>query len=730
MADRNKDIVDRAQKRFDRAMEWESTWRQFFKDDMRFVLADSDNQEQWPATVRAERSLSGQPMVTINKTHTHWLHVVNQGKENKPQISVSPTGDQATYESAQIMEQIVRRIEYISDAQTAYDKASEFQVGGGMGYWRIVTDYQDDESFDQEIFIRQVRDPLSVVLDCDIKTVEGSDAKWGIVFDDMPREDADRKYGKKINGGSDSMSSGAQGWYRSDMVRIAEYYERGETKEWLYAIEGDDSGVTLARESSMPDLGVEMLEKALSDGRAQRRRVSKWTVNRYLIAGNSVIDKSEWAGKYIPIIRVPGEEITLEGKLERKGLVRYLKDAQRAYNYNASAALEFGALQSKSPYMAAVEAIEGLEDYWKTANTQNHAYLPWNHADEQGNQIPMPQRQQPPASAPVYMEGMQAAEHELMMASGQYEATFSAQGNEVSGVAIDQRQKQGERVTFHYQDSMAKAMRYTGKQLIDLIPKIYDTRRVIRIMAESGEEQAIQIDPQAKQALKQHENAEDAKVAAIFNPAVGSYDVVASVGPNYETRRKEAFDQMTNLLHGNEQLASVIGDLYMAAADFPNADKLQERLRKWIDAINPGLIGDGPPPQVVQLQQQLQQATQAIAHLQQALADKTVEHQLQKQRLDMEALNHLAVRMDKDTDAEINAFKAESDRLKAVADRLSDEGLEPVVRKLIAEILRAPDPVSDIAPHQADPSNLYAAGIQQVLAPVQDPASQPQPAQQ
>jgi hypothetical protein len=712
MAERSKDIVARAHKRFKLCVEWEQDTRQRFKDDIRFLFADSDNQEQWNAAVRARRQIQDQPMVTINKTHTHWLHVVNEGKENKPSVVVHPTGDQATYEAAQIIEGIVRHIEYISDAQTAYDKASEFQVGGGIGYWRIVTDYADENGFDQEIYIRQIPDPLSVYLDPHIKTVDGADARFGFVFDDMPRDKAEAKFGTVLD--KQTFGDGALSWNRKDVVRVAEYYEVIESKEWLYAVEGDD-GIEYVRESELPDEARPMLKAAFDQGNAQRRRVDKRTVMHYLIVGDKIVESSTWAGKYIPIIRVPGEEIVMEGRLDRKGLVRYLKDAQRAYNYNASAALEFGALQSKSPYMAPVEAIEGLENYWASANTQNHAYLPYNHADENGNPIPSPERQQPPSSAPVFMDGMQAAERELMMASGQYEATFSEQGNEISGVSIERRQKQGSRVTFHFVDNLSKAIRFTGKQIIDLIPKIYDTKRIIRILAEDGEEQQIQIDPQQKVPLQQNKDEGEAKVAAIFNPNVGKYDVVAKAGPNFETRREDAFNAMTQLLASAPELAQVIGDLYMGNADFPAADKLQERMRNWIPKA---ILGEGPSPEEQQLQQQLQQAMHVIQHLQQELQDKTKAQEMEKQRLDMDALNHLALRMENDKETIVQAFKAETDRLKALIGGLSEEQASAIISRTVKEMLSAPNPAQNLSQETMDPDAAYEAGMNTVLAPV------------
>lgn len=721
MAEKEEDIIARAHDRFDEGMRWEQDSRQRFKDDIRFLFADPDNQDQWDAAVKASRQIAGQPMVTINKTHTHWLHVVNEAKENRPSIKIVPTGEQATYQSAQIFGGIIRHIEARSKAQTAYKIGTEMQVGGGIGYWRIVTKYVDENSFDQELIIKQVPDPLSVVLDPHIKERNGSDARFGFVYEDMPRDVFEHKY-PNIEIGAAQQGTGSS-WIQKDTVRVAHYYELKTKKEWLYAIENDD-GTDFMRESEMEPNEKALFAEAHKQGAEgiQRRRVDKRTVHSYVIAGTKIAERGIWAGKYIPIIRCPGEEVVIEGKLDRKGLVRYMKDAQRAYNYNTSAALEFGALQSKTPYVGPLEAFEGLENYWATANTQNHAFLPFNHADETGNPIPAPVRQQPPSTAPVYMDGMAAAAQEMMMTSGQYEATFSAQSNEVSGVALDGRKKQGERVTFHFLDAQADAISFTGVQLLDAIPKYYDTKRIIRIMAEDGEEQMIQIDPDAKQALQQQEQAQKNQIQAIFNPNVGTYDVVAEVGPSYASRRQEAFKAMKELIAAVPELAQVIGDLFMGTADFPVADKLQERMRNWIPKQ---ILGEGPTPQEQQLQQQLQTAMQTIQTLNERLSEKTTGLQLEAKRIDMDALNHLALRMENERQDMVNAFKAETDRMKALISALDPEQVTAVVRKMVREIAAARDPGQDLDPAQLDPSAAFATGMPSVMSP---PAAAQQPA--
>lgn len=712
MAEKEDDIVARAHRRFKECQEWEGDAHQRFKNDIVFLYGDSDNQQQWDAAVRARRQIAGQPMVTINKVHTHWLHVVNQMKENRPAISIKPKGDEATYDSAQIFQSVVRHIEQKSKADVAYKIASENQVGGGVGYWRIVTEYADDDTFDQEICIRQVPDPLCVYLDPYAKNRDGSDARFGFLYEMMPREKFEAKY-PNIRAQS-TQESGNQSWIQKDCVRVAHYYEVEMGKEWLYARTMDDGATQYMRESELDPNERSLLAQLVKMGNESitRRRVDKRKICQYMIAGNKIVEKSVWPGKYIPLVRVIGEEVVIEGRLDRKGLVRYLKDAQRAYNYNTSASLEYGALQTKSPYMAPVEAVEGLENYWANANTQNFSYLPYNHADENGNPIPQPQRVDPPTSAPAYLQGMQAAEHEMMMASGQYESTFSEQGNEVSGISIEQRQKQGERVTFHFLDNLCDAIRYTGEQLIDLIPKIYDTKRVIRMVAEDGEEQTVTIDPQAQKALQMQEQGELNKVQAIFNPSIGCYDVVAEAGPSFNTKREQAFDAMTQIVATNPQMANVIGDLYMGTADFPVADKLQERMRNWINATNPGILGEGPSPQEQQLMQQNQQLMGIVQQMQQQLNEKQSALDIENRRVDMDALNHLALRMENERKDMLTAFKAETERLGTLLKNVMNPvALAEINEKTAAEILRAPDPAAKVDQSQFSSAQTFALGM-------------------
>lgn len=292
------------------------------------------------------------------------------------------------------------------------------------------------------------------------------------------------------------------------------------------------------------------------------------------------------------------------------------------YNYWSSSATEHVALQTKVPYKASARAIEGYEKYWETANTDNHSYLPYNDIDDQGKEIKAPEREEPPVMAEAYVKGMQIAAGELMMVSGQYQAIMGAPSNETSGVAINARQRQGDNATYHFIDHQAAAVRYGGRIIIDLIPKVYDTQRVLRILGEDGVEDFIHIDPSAREALQKHKDEIKQEIKQILNPRIGNYDVVVDVGPAYSTRRQEAFAAMSQIMAQNQEIMAKAGDLLFKAADFPMAQEIAERLNRGIPAA---LKEDGPSPELVQAQQMVQQLQKSLQVMTDTLAKYKAE---------------------------------------------------------------------------------------------------------
>ena len=611
-----EEIFQEAKKRFAYCVERESTARGRFDADLKFAEGDSDNGYQWPDNIKTNRDTDERPCLTVNRLRQHNLQIINDAKQNKMGIKIRATGGAATAKSADVFASLVRHIEYVSRAHDAYGHAFEYQVKAGIGWWRVITGFVDDETFDQECRILKIKDPKSVFMDPDMVQKDGSDARYAFVFDDVPRDVFKEQYPKLKDVATRRSNLSYGGWITKDHIRVAEYYRVVEKDDALALMDDPKTGesITIYKSRTPKQVWAYLEKKDTTRARPIKRRVVEW----FKLVGDEVIDRRDWPGKYIPLIRVIGEETVIDGEIDRKGHTRAMKDAQRIYNYNSSASVEFGALQSKSPWVGPIAAFENFENMWKNANSANYAYLPFNHIDDNDNPIPAPARPQPPQSAPAFLDGMKIAADEMRAASGQNESEMGMQGNERTGRAINAKQRQGENATYHFTDNQAVALRHTGAVLIDLIPKIYDTERVIRISDEDGAESELMVNPEMKQALIEKRNQQGMIVQRIFNPAVGKYEVQADVGPAYATQREEAFNAISLVLTQSPELTNVVGDYLFKAADFPFADKIAERLRR---LVPPAALGEEAPPAVKQLEEQVKQAQGVIATMAQQLAD-------------------------------------------------------------------------------------------------------------
>ena len=588
-----KDMLATMRSRFTMAVSAYSESREDELDDLRFEAGSPDNQWQWPADVLATRgSVQGQtinarPCLTINKLPQHVHQVTNEQRQNRPSVKVIPVDDNADVEVAEIFEGVIRHIEYISDADVAYDTACENQVTYGEGYIRVLTKYCDDNSFDQDLYIGRIRNSFSVYMDPTIQDPCGSDAEWCFVTEDMTKAEYERQFPDAApissmmqQGVGDSSLSQ---WLTENTVRVAEYfyYEHTPTKLNLY--QGNMSAVEGSREDKeLKALGLKPLKSRMADVKKV-----KWLKTN----GFEVLEEQEWAGKFIPVIRVVGNEYEVDGRLYVSGLIRNAKDAQRMYNYWVSQEAEMLALAPKAPFIGYGGQFEGYEAQWKTANTTNWPYLEVNPdvTDGAGAVLPLPQRAQPPMASSGLLQAKAGASDDIKSSTGQYDSSLGATSNERSGRAILAREKQGDTGTYHYVDNLARAIRHCGRQLVDMIPKIYDTERIARIIGVDGEVKRAKINPSQAEPVKKIVDESGIVIEKIYNPSVGKYDVCVSTGPSYMTKRQESLDAMSQLLQGNPQLWQVAGDLFVKNMDWPGAQEMAKRFAKTID---PKLLSD------------------------------------------------------------------------------------------------------------------------------------------
>jgi hypothetical protein len=654
--------------RLKQAMDVYSDSRQDELEDLRFFAGSPDNQFQWPQDVLATRgsvqgqTLNARPCLTINKLPQHVRQVTNDQRQNRPSGKVIPADDKADIEVAEIFDGIVRHIEYISDADVAYDTACENQVTFGEGYIRILTEYCDQDTFDQDIKIGRIRNSFSVYMDPLIQDPCGADAKWCFITDDIRKDEYEQMF-PDATPVSTLMSQGVgdpnlSQWIMEDTIRIAEYFFVDTKRKTLNLYPGGMTAFEGTREDKeMKTMGIQPIRSRESD-----QRVIKWIKTN----GYEILDEREWPGKWIPVVRIVGNEFEVEGQVIVSGLVRNAKDAQRMYNYWASQEAEMLALAPKAPFIGYGGQFEGYEHQWKTANTQNWPYLEVNPdvTDGNGSVLPLPQRAMPPMVQQGLIAAKMGASDDIKATTGQYDPSLGATSNERSGRAILARQQQSNTGTYHFVDNLARGVRHITRQIIDLIPKIYDTERIARIIGLDGEPDMVPINPMQPEPVRKIVDEAGNVIQKIYNPSVGKYDVKVTTGPSYMTKRQEAMDAMSQILQGNPQLWAVAGDLFVKNMDWPGAQEMADRLRKTID---PKLLEDQDDPALQAANQQMEQMQQQIQQL---------TTMLQQVGQSMEA-----------QELRIKEYDAETKRISAVSSGMSPEQVQEVVMQTLRDVM-------------------------------------------
>lgn len=671
LAEAKADPLHEARERFDKALEYWNEDREAAVDDIRFRAG-----EQWPDEVKKLREK--RPCLVVDKLNQYVRQIVNDGRQNRPSIKVRPVDSGADVATAEVFSGLIKHIEDRSNADTAYDTALDSAATCGFGFFRVLSEYTSNESFDQELVIRRIRNPLSVVIDPMAQEADGSDMKFAFVTEEISKDEFEDTYPNLApdNWETDYNKTDYANWY-GESVRIAEYWWVEEEETKLHKL-GDGQ---IINDEIFNDAMTQGIPLQVVETRSIPKRVVKWCK----MTGKDYIEKPKvWPGRYIPIMVVWGNEIDVEGKVQHSGIIRPAKDAQRLYNYSRSAFAERVALTPKAPWVAAEGQVEDYADEWNTANVENHSVLRYKPTSLNGTPVPPPQRQTASDIPAGFAQDMQISEHDIQGAIGMYAASLGAPSNERSGKAIQARQREGDVGTFHYHDNLNRAIRFCGKVLIDLIPKFYDTNRVVRIMGYDGTPGEAEIDPNQPTASQQ------LGTKMIYNLSVGTYDITVSAGPSYGTLRQEGAAAMIELVQANPALMQVAGDLIVKNQDWPGAEEFAERLKLTlppeIQQAEAAKKQQSMPPEMQQIISQFEQVIQQKDQMMEAAAQQieAMQQELQSTRADAEAkLSQAAAKqkeveikekelMLKAVETEIKAYDSETKRLDLLAKAEAD----------------------------------------------------------
>ena len=568
--------------------------RQEALDDLKFGAGD-----QWPVELQNSRNLESRPVIVVNKVDNYCRQVSNQQRQQRPRIKVHATNTHEDMVDAQTISGIIRHIEVNSNADHAYDNAFEYAVRMGWGYMRVRTDYISEDSFDQEIYIDAIDNPFTVYFDPNSVLPDGSDADRCLITTMMRKDEFRKLYPDAEDGGTSFTQRGTgdsqSEWITKEDIRLAEYYYTVKEKAKLYLL--SDGTATFADDKDfftrLAAYGIEVVDT---------RESYKKTIKYCKLTAVEVLEERDWAGKYIPIVPVYGRHIVIGDKRKKFGMIRYAKDPQRMYNFWQTSITEGVALAPKAKWLLAEGQDEGHENDWSNANIKSFPLLRYKQTDIDGRPAPPPTRLQPEPPQAGIMAAAMGVDNDIKAIMGVFDPAQLGQGN-ISGKALNGQQQQVDLTNFDYYDNLTRSIAHVGKICLDLIPKIYDTERVMRIIGDDGKPELLTI------------NQRDSVGRVLNDISVGQYDVVMETGPGYNSKRQEAVDNMLPLLSAAPELMQVAGDLVFRNMDWPGADIIADRLA----AANPmAQIDDKSkvPPQVqMQLamsQKQIQELTQAL----------------------------------------------------------------------------------------------------------------------
>lgn len=559
--------------------------------------------EQWPAVIAKKRKEEDRPMLTINRIPSFLRQVTNDARQNKPSIKVNPVDSGSDPKTAGVIQGLVRNIQAQSDADVAYDTAVDNAASAGIGYFRIDIDHAHNDSFEKDICIRPIENIMSVHHDANTKEFDSSDWEYCFVSDMIPeaRFKAQYKDAEPIDWKG---SEGLEDWTTENSVRVAEYWRRTEYERKLLLM----SNQMVIDADRLP---AEKFQQLLAMGFTviAERAAKGYKITHRLMTGKQILRTTEWVGSIIPVVPVYGEVVNVEGRRHWRSLFRDAKDSQTMLNFWRTASTEMVALAPKSPWVGPAKAFEGYEDVWEKANIESFGYLPYNDKSAVA-----PQRiQSTPLPAAQIQEALQAGD-DMKSIMGIYDASLGARSNETSGRAIMARQREGDVGTFHFMDNLTRSIRCAGRIIIEMIPHVYNRQRVVRVLGDDGKPDLVTINERVV-------SPDDGVTKVLNDLTAGKYDVVVETGPSYTTQRQEAADAMTQLVQSFPDAAPILGDLIAKNMDWPDADKVAERLRYLL------------PPQIREAEDAKNQAGDNLEALQTALAQAQGEIQKRDQAL-------------------------------------------------------------------------------------------------
>jgi len=682
----DEEIITEAMKHWDD--DQGSVNRSNWEADLEFYAGN-----HWDEYLKALRqgSVGGaRPCLVIDRLHVHAKNISNRIRQEKPSMSVSPVDDEGDIETADVMRGILRHIENISMSTEQYAQAAETQVPAGVAYLRAYVSHGAVRGSNtrHDIYNSVIPDIFSVAMDPLSRNIYGLDAAWGLIVSPVDRTQVQAQW-PDANSSDFSTPKGTRNWKSDDdEISLCEYFRIEKQKD-------GDAGVT-------------------------------W----YLLTSGAILDRRELRYDYIPIVRVPGEVVKTRSETTYRGIIFRGMDSQKMYDYWKSCEAEMLALAPKAPYLAAEGQLDGYEVQWKRANVDNIPFLYYKTMDAAGNTVGAPQRAQPPQASSMILQGVEGAAEDIRGTTGQHAPSLGYAQPGQSGVAVNALASEGDTATYHFIDHQRGAITALCIININMIPKVYGSREVVRIIGEDDERSFAKIDPTLEQASIEA-RMPNGKVERIYNLGVGQYDVVASTGLSFATKRAAAENFIQKVVGTAPELWKIWGDMLIRLSDVEGSKEMAERLKRTIppeilyspeerqrkqqeEQAGAGEGAEGGPG--AEAEGMMQEAEQRMGELQQAMQKMEQQSQLLDAKL-RTAKAEVALKEAQIQQEEGKYAGEQMERLAGMQQGIAQELIQHVERAPIVVQVAPPPPTRATVLIRPLPGGSYAGEILKESAP-------------
>lgn len=551
------DFIKKIQKNWDKC---KTHYNEQFKqiiDDFEYYAG-----KKMPYDIEQKRNNYDRPNFGSPKLKKYVKMTVNQQTRSLPSIGVISLGNDDLSKKSIFYEAIIKNIEYKSNANVVYKKGYEDASVCGLGYYRVCAKYLSDESFDQELQIEHVINPIYVMIDPLSEKFDLSDANYVFIYTKMDKDEYKIKYPDAT---VTSLSSiGIDLAFDENEMFLAEYF---------YAVYEEEQHYQLSNGKSISKKLYEKNQMTIPI--VNKKKVKKKKIKWCLTNGTEILEENDWPGKYFPIAPVYGDRhFSTNGKIMYQGLITIAKENQIMYNIILSNLMEVIAQAPRAPWVGIAGQFKGREKEWNAVNNEPMGYIEYNAIDIAGDKIAGPPiRTQYSADLSMLFNGLQNADKDFSDIIGMNDPSFGKDNTpEQSGISTLLKQHQGELINSNMTDNVINSVKHLGDIIFDLIPKVYDTARDITMFNEN---------PKNNKKMRINDPMGEYGEDSLIHPD-DTVGIQVAVSPYGETQKQFMLKTLLSLGASNPAIIPMMMDLIFEQLQIPKKDEMVLRARKML----------------------------------------------------------------------------------------------------------------------------------------------------